>query len=501
MKPKKRPYEQLCELSKEIASWVAISNLLEWDQETYMPPEALEFRSSQNSLVSLHAHKLKTGSKFTKLLGALIDIDSGVLLDTSLSPAEQAAVRVWRKEYCKAIKLPNSYIKTLTTTTTKACSAWSEAKKESNFKKFAPHLEKIVKLSQKKAAYFGYKDSPYDALLDLYEPELTCTKLTPLFDALKVGLKALLQKIALKAPIDTRFLKEPLAPSSQLEFSRALLHAMGFHPQTYRLDLSSHPFCSTLHPTDVRMTTRIQADDIMSNISSTLHEGGHGLYGQNLPLELYGTPLGEQVSLGIDESQSRFWETRIGRTRPFWQHFLPILQATFPQFQPISLDQFYTAINTVTPSYIRVEADEVTYTLHVIIRYEIEKRLIEGTLQVKDIPSTWNQSMQELLGITPPSNAFGCLQDIHWSLGLIGYFPTYALGNLYAAQLFETFAHQHPDWETKLSQGNLTFVRDWLTTHVHQYGRRYTPQELIEKVTGKPLSEKPYLDYLSAKYQ
>ncbi len=501
MRSKKTPYDQLSDLSREIATWSAISNLLEWDQETYMPSEAVEFRSSQNGFVTSHAHKLKVGAKFTKLLKSLIDIESGEILDHTLPAPQKAAIKAWRRDYRRAIKIPSSYIKSLTAATTKACPAWSEARKESNFKKFAPHLEKIVKLNQKKAAYIGYKETPYDALLDLYEPDSTSAKLTALFDSLKIGLKSLLQKITSKPPIDTSFLKQHFDPAAQFEFSKTLLHCMGFRNETSRLDLSSHPFCTPMHPTDIRMTTRIHTDDIMSNIFSALHEGGHGLYGQNLPLQFFGTPLGEQSSLGIDESQSRFWETRIGRTRSFWHHFLPKLQAVFPQLKNVSLDQFHLAINAAAPSFIRVEADEVTYTLHVIIRYEIEKMLIEGSLAVKEVPRVWNQKMHELLGITPPNDALGCLQDIHWSLGSMGYFPTYALGNLYAAQFFEKFAQDFPDWETKISQGNLAFIREWLKSHIHQWGRQYTPQELIEKVTGKPLSEKPYLDYLNEKYQ
>lgn len=500
MAQKKTPYDQLSELSREIATWSAISNLLDWDQETYMPEGAIDFRSSQNSLVTAHAHKLKISAKYTKILGSLINIETGEVLDPSLSAPQKAALKEWRRDYQKSIKLPGSYIKNLVTTTTKASSAWAEARKVSNFKKFAPHLEKIVKLNQKKAAYLGFKDTPYDALLDLYEPGSTCAKLVPLFDSLKTGLKTLLHKITSKPQHDASFLKQNFEATAQLEFSKLLLRAMGFHPETSRLDLSSHPFCSPMHPTDIRMTTRIHLNDIMSNLFSALHEGGHGLYGQNLPVQFFGTPLGEQISLGIDESQSRFWETRVGRTRPFWHHFLPQLQSAFPQLKHVTLDQFYFAINTIKPSFIRVEADEVTYTLHVILRFEIEKMLVEGSLKVKDVPKIWNQKMHDLLGITPPTDALGCLQDIHWSLGSMGYFPTYALGNLYAAQFFEKFAHDHPDWESQLSQGNLAFIRDWLKTHIHQYGRQYTPHGLIEKVTGKPLSEKPYLDYLNAKY-
>lgn len=501
MSPKKTPYDKLSELSKEIATWTTVSNLLEWDQETYMPPDAVEFRSLQNSAVTSHAHKLKVGAKFKKGLQALVDIESGTLLDTTLTPPQQAAVRAWRRDFRLASKIPLSFVKTMVKTTTKACPAWAKARKESNFKIFAPHLEKIIILNRKKADYLGFKESPYDALLDLYEPNSTTAKLQPLLEELKVGLKAILHKIKSKPPVDTSFLQQHFDPADQMAFSKTLLHAMGFQETTSRLDLSSHPFCTTLHPTDVRMTTRIFPNEIMSNLFSTLHEGGHALYGKNLPLKSFGTPLGEQISLGIDESQSRFWETRIGRSRPFWQYFLPKLQAAFPQLEHVLLDQFHAAICTVSPSFIRVEADEVTYTLHIILRYEIEKMLIEGSAKVKEIPALWNQKVHELLGITPPNDTLGCLQDIHWSLGSLGYFPTYALGNLYAAQFFEKFAEEHPDWESKVSQGNLIFIGDWLKSNIHQWGRQYTPQELVEKVTGKPLSAKPYLNYLNEKYQ
>ena len=501
MAPQKSPFDKLSEYSKEIATWHTLSNLLEWDQDTYMPEGAIDFRSLQSSLVTSHTHKLRVGSKFKKLLSALINLENGHILDPSLSFAQKAALNEWRRDYLKAAKLPSSFVKNFAAIATKASSAWSQAKKESNFKKFAPHLEKIVKFNQKKAAYLGFQQSPYDALLDLYEPNATVAKLTPLFDSLKGGLKELLLKIKSKPSVDTSFLKHDFDPVKQFEFGKMLLSQMGFKQETSRLDLTSHPFCTTMHPTDVRMTTRIHQDDVMSNIFSALHEGGHGLYGKNLPVEFFGTPLGEQVSLGIDESQSRFWETRIGRSRPFWERFLPDLKKAFPQMSEISLDSFYAAINTVTPSFIRVEADEVTYTMHIILRFELEKMLLEGSLKIKEIPEAWNQKMQELLDITPPSDALGCLQDIHWSLGFMGYFPTYALGNIYAAQFFEKFAHDHPDWEHKVAQGNLSFIQEWLKTHVHQWGRQYSPHELIEKVTGKPLSEKPYLNYLISKYQ
>ena len=498
---KKTPYEQLTDLSREIVTWNSISFLLEWDQETYMPKEAIDFRSSQNSLVMSHAHKLKIGSKFKKLLESLIHLETAEILDPSLSAPQKAALNEWRRDYLRASKIPASFVKNFVTTTTKAVSGWSTAKKTNHFKTFAPHLEKIIKFNQKKAQYLGYKNSPYDALLDLFEPETTVHELVPLFDSLKTGLKTLLHKIQSSPKQDNSFLKQQFDSTTQFAFNSVILSAMGFRKETSRLDLTMHPFCVPMHPTDIRMTTRILDNDVMSNIFSVLHEGGHGIYGKNLPIETFGTPLSEAVSLGIDESQSRFWETRIGRTRAFWEHFLPLLKEKFPQLSSVTLDQFHSAINIVEPSFIRVEADEVTYSLHVILRFEIEKMIIEGSIKAKDIPSIWNQKMEELLGITPPTEALGCLQDIHWSMGSMGYFPTYVLGNLYAAQIFEKFALDHPDWELKVASGNLLFISDWLKTHIHQYGRQYSPRDLIIKVTGKPLSVTPYLTYLNDKYQ
>jgi carboxypeptidase Taq len=250
------------------------------------------------------------------------------------------------------------------------------------------------------------------------------------------------------------------------------------------------------------MTTRIYPDAPTSNIFSVLHEGGHGLYNKNLPQNQYGSPLGQQVSLGIDESQSRWWETLIGRSLPFWEHFFPLLQDFFPaQFQSVKLETFYSAINAVNPSFIRVEADEVTYGLHVIIRYEIEKQLIEGTLTVKQIPEAWNQKMHAYLGITPKNYGEGCLQDIHWSMGSFGYFPTYILGNLYAAQCFTKFATEHPQWQESVRQGQLGFIQEWLKEHIHRFGSQFTPGELITRISGKPLTEQPYVSYLNQKYQ
>lgn len=501
MKSKKTLYDQLFEHSKTIKTLNSVEYLLDWDQETLMPSAAVDFRASQKELMAGYIHKLKTSTKFSHLLNQLIDLESGQVLDPSLTPEQHAALREWRRDHLKAIKLPTSFVKTFTSTCSLAVNLWSEAKKTSNFSSFAPTLNRIFQLCRKKADLLGYQDHPYDALLDLYEPGMTVAKLTPLFDRLKTALTTLVKTIQSKPQVDTSCLKGEFNADLQLQFGKKILKAMGFSPEISRLDLSVHPFCMPVHPLDTRMTTRTHHDDVMSNIFSAVHEGGHGLYNKGLNLEQFGSPLGEQSSLGIDESQSRWWETRIARTKPFWTHFLPLLKKDFPQLHHVSLDQFYLAINQVRPSFIRVEADEVTYSLHVILRFEIEKALLEGSLKPKDIPSVWNQKMHDYLGITPSNDAEGCLQDIHWSFGLVGYFPTYVLGNLYAAQFFQTFEKAHPDWQTRVSKGELDFIREWLRTNIHQYGRQFTPEEFVQRISGKPLHESDYVKYLNTKYQ
>lgn len=493
MRSKKTPFDQLHQLSKDLYTWASIQHLLDWDQETYMPAAAIEFRAEQTALLAEKVHQQKTSKKF----GHLIQQAS---LDSTLTPAQRAAVCQWERDYTLATKLPTSFVKKFVTTTTNACHVWAQARKSSNFSLFAPHLDKIIQQNRKKAELLNNHHHPYDALLDLYEVGMTTDRLIPLFDRLKTALVTLLKKIQKKPPLERGFLEQEFSPEVQLKFGKKLLKIVGFAPQNSRLDLTTHPFCSNIHPLDTRMTTRIHSHDLMSNLFSVLHEGGHGMYNQQLPLAWWGTPLCESMSLGIDESQSRWWETRIGRSLPFWTHLLPLLKKDFPQLHPISLETFYSAINTIRPSLIRVEADEVTYNLHIILRFEIEKALIEGSLKTREIPEVWNQKMQELLGITPPSDAQGCLQDIHWSLGSFGYFPTYALGNLYASQFFATFEQTHPDWGKRVSHGEFEFIRNWLSSHIHQWGRQYTPDELIERLTGKTLDESAYIGYLEKKY-
>jgi len=497
----KDPFVALHDISKQTALLSSIESHLDWDQNTYLPPDAVALRSQQLEWMAHLVHKSRTSSSFVKALSRLVDIESGEVVDSSLSAEKIAALREWRRDYLHLSKLPSAFVKKFTKITATAQHVWAKAKKEDSFSLFAPHLEKIVSLCRKKADLLGFKEHPYDALLDLFEPELTTSFLIPLFTRLKPSLTALLKKIHAQPVPDTSFLEGNFPHGIQMQFGHLLMKAMGLNPEFCRLDESVHPFCSGMHPTDIRMTTRIVPSLLVPHIFSVIHEGGHALYERGLPESRFGSPLGQAVSCSIHESQSRFWETLLGRSFPFWRYFYPVLQEYFPSaFQAVSIEDFYKAINKVKPSLIRVEADEVTYSLHIIVRFEIEKALLEGALKVSDIPDAWNEKMRTYLGISPDSNSVGCLQDIHWSMGALGYFPSYSLGNLYAAQFFETFERTHPHWKDLVAKGDLSFIREWLKTEIHQWGRMYTPQELVQKVTGKPLSEEPFVRYLEHKF-
>ncbi len=493
-------YQELAAFSMRIHTYGSILSLLHWDQETYMPPGGITPRSQQIAQLSSLIHEEKTGLKFKSYLEKLVSLSTGKPKIKGLSIAQLAAVREWRREFLKDTKLPTSFVETFSTVTSEATPIWAEAKKTNNFKLFAPFLDKILALNRKKADILGFSDHPYDALLETYEPCMTTSRVGTIFDGLQKELKGLLKKIAARPQIDNRFLQREVSDEKQLAIGRLTLSKLPMDIAYTRLDLSSHPFSTALHPHDSRITTRIIPCAFMSNIFSILHEAGHSFYEMGLPTQYWGTPLAEYVSLSIHESQSRWWETLIGRSLPFWKFFYPHLQHELPNLKKIPLDRFYRAINAVKPSFIRVEADEVTYCLHVILRFEIEKMLVSGQLQVADLPDAWNSKMKEFFGITPPNDTQGCLQDIHWALGAFGYFPTYALGNLFSAQFFSSFEKQHPDWSKKIEKGDLPFVREWLKETIHRWGRMYNSEELVKKATGKPLSEVAYCSYLKKKY-
>jgi carboxypeptidase Taq len=501
MEQAKKDYSRLHQLSHHAKVLEGISHALDWDQETFMPPDGAGIRAEQLKTLAGLIHKEKTGKKFSNALSKLIDLTSGKVIAKGLNDKQKAALHEWRRDYRHAVSLPTKFVEEFAQLSSQTISVWRLSKEENTFHRFAPFLEKIVSMNRRKADLLGYKDHPYDALLDEYEPGSTTKDVQALFSDLSRSLTALLKKIQGATQVQDAFLHGSFDHDKQIAFSKDLLRAMGYDFNKGRLDFSSHPFSSATHPTDSRITTRINTDSVINNICTVLHEGGHSLYEMGLPIEEYGTPLGEARSLGVHESQSRWWETRIGLTKPFWKHFLPLLKSTFKgQLDHITLDQFYKGINKVKPSLIRVEADEVTYPLHVILRFELEKDLIAGTLSIRDLPDAWNAKMKSSLGITPKSNQEGCMQDVHWSMGAFGYFPTYTLGNIYAAHLFNAFENDHPDWENRVAGGELNFIREWLHDKVYQHGRRYSSHDLLKLATGQELTSKAYTAYLTNKY-
>ena len=475
--------------------------LLSWDQETYMPAGGGQTRAEQLATLQTLAHAKFVSPEIEDLLLHHVDSTTGQAKTNGLDEESKALVReIWR-DFSKAKKFPSDFVNRLERECSLAQQVWVEARRRNDFMHFLPSLQTIVALKLEEIGYLGYDDSPYDALLDAYEPGATVAQLQPLFATLRHGLLDLLQAVREAAsPPDDRVLFQAYDEQQQLAFGKLVLHGMGYDFNRGRLDLSAHPFTTSFHPTDVRVTTHVVETDLPSCLFSCIHEGGHGLYDQGLPQEHYGTPLGESLSLGMHESQSRLWENNVGRSKAFWKHFFPLLRQYFPaQLGTVSLDAFHAALNTVKPSLIRVEADEVTYNLHIMVRFEIELALIEKQVQVKDLPGLWREKMQEYLGVVPERDADGVLQDVHWSMGALGYFPTYTLGNLYASMFFQQARQDIPALETDIQRGHLLPLKTWLNRNIHQCGRQYSTSDLLHRVTGRALSVEPFLSYLRTK--
>jgi len=411
-------------------------------------------------------------------------------------------LRVARRTYDQKVKIPQKLVSRLARTTTRANSIWVNARKKSDFSAFAPILAELVDINREQADLLGYSEHRYDALLDLYEPDLKTSAVDALFTELKKDLIPLAKDITgRKTALDAGFLNQKFDPAKQESFGLRVLHDMKYDFQRGRQDRSAHPFTTSFTPYDVRITTRFDEKDLLSALFSTIHEGGHALYDQGLPVDLVNTPLCQPISLGVHESQSRLWENIIGRSRGFWKHYLPVLKKHFPgQMDDVGLEQFYRAVNRAKPGLIRVESDELTYNLHIFIRFEIEKELMAATLKVEDIPGLWNEKYREYLGITPPDDATGCLQDIHWAHGSIGYFPTYTIGNLLSAQLYNKAIETHPSIPSEIEQGNFSTLVGWLRENVHRHGSRYTFAELVKAITGGEVRVKPFIMYLRDKF-
>lgn len=487
-------YSELIAVVKEANILSSIEGLLDWDSETVMPEKGLPARAEQLSLMAALAHQRRTDPRIGEWLAGL----EGKAADES----QAANLREIRRGYDRAMKIPAELIRRIAHASTLAKDAWGKARAEKNFSAFAPHLSILLDLKRQVADAIGYAAEPYDALLDEYEPGMTTAQVADVFGALRGPLTDFVKRLqnAPKRP-DPAVLHRRFDRAAQEKFARRMAEVVGFDFAAGRLDVSKHPFCSGSYPGDIRLTTRYYEDFFSPSVFGVLHESGHGLYEQGLPVEHAFTPLGQPVSLGIHESQSRLWENFVGRSRGFWEKFYAEAQAAFAEsLCDVSLDQFHAAINVVQPSFIRVEADEVTYNLHIIVRFEMERAMISGKLAVKDVPEAWNARMKEFLGITPPDDALGCLQDIHWSMGAFGYFPTYALGNLYAAQFFDAAKKAIPDLPDQIRAGRLRPLLDWLRETIHRHGQRYRAADLVQRVTGKPPSIEPFLAYVREKF-
>jgi carboxypeptidase Taq len=430
---------------------------------------------------------------------------AGAALETSRMPYESneaSLVRVTARDFEKARKVPPELVAAIARTTSQAIEVWVEARADSNFPLLLPLLQRVFELNRDLAQCLGYQDRIYDALLDQYEPGMTTLELNGLFDRVKKGLIPLVRAIAdQKQNIDNSILKCHYSPEKQWALGMNIIHRLGFDQEKGRQDKSVHPFTTSFSIRDVRITTRIDGHFLPAALFGSMHECGHALYEQGVDSALERTPLSNGTSLGIHESQSRLWENLVGRSRSFWTYVFPELQACFPEpLAEVSLDAFYHAINCVEPSCIRVEADEVTYNLHILLRFELESALLEGQLSFKDLPGAWNEKMKEYLGIVPSTDARGVLQDVHWASGLIGYFPTYTLGNLVSVQLFEQAQSQIPGLLGQIEMGSYAVLLAWLREHIHRHGRKFEPTELLKRAIGQPVCAEPYLAYLWDKY-
>jgi carboxypeptidase Taq len=534
-------YAELVRRARESAILGSCSSLLGWDEHTFMPTGAAAHRSAQMGLLAGIHHERATDPRIDDLL-AIVETS-----DLIAEPGSAAAVntRELRRSYDRRVCLPRTLVEELARTTSLAQPEWVEARSASDFARFQPWLEKIIQLKRDESACLSRqpandgqqgahssndalepisrptaKSSVYDPLLDEFEPGATSTQLAVVFQAVRRELVPLAGKIAEACrrrvqppnPVEGRSSDLPASGGvailhrfypreRQQFFGEAAAAAAGFDFKRGRLDVTAHPFCSGIGPGDCRITTRYDEHNFSDAFFGILHEVGHGLYEQGLDPDHYGTPMGEAVSLGIHESQSRLWENAVARSRPFWSYWFPIARRTFHEsLAGVTLDAFHAAVNHVAPSLIRVQADEVTYNLHIIVRFELEQALLSGDLPIAELPAAWNQKYEDALGIKPDNDAEGCLQDIHWSAGLIGYFPTYTLGNLYAAQLFARVQSESGDLDRAFAQGDYRGLLSWLRAKVHREGQRRRPAELIEHLTGSKPDHRPLIAALTQKY-
>ena len=488
-------YPKFLKAVQELYYLRTAAGLLSWDQETMMPPRGAEARAKQLALISSLHHERLTSPRFGELLSRV--------QAESLDSDGEAIVRETAHDYHRAVRVPTRLVEEMTETTSLAYDVWTRARQEADFKTFIPWLEKIFALKKEEARCLGFEKNLYDAHLDDYEPGLTTSMVEKLFARLREKVVPLVEHATSKGddPKADAWLKSYYPPAQQERFGREIVSAMGINWEAGRLDVSPHPFCGGAGPHDVRMTTRYSDNDFMSSLFGMIHEAGHALYEQGLDGRYFGTPLCDTVSLGIHESQSRLWENQVGRSRDFWEFWLTRFKDTFPQqTRGLDLNDFYLAINRVRPSLIRIDADELTYNLHIILRFELEKAVFEDQIAVRDLDLLWNEKMKDYLGVMPANPGEGVLQDVHWSSGLVGYFPTYVLGNLYGAQFYNQANQEISDLKDQIRAGQLRPLREWLGEKIHRHGRRYSAAQLVENVTSEPPNADYFIKYLEEKF-
>ena len=484
----------IIEKARELAVIESAAAVIGWDQETYLPEAGAAHRAAQLSWLSSRSHELATSDGWRSALEAAEAADPGT--DASLS----ANVRELRRSFDRATKLPVELVARESSACSLAKHAWATARQQADFAAFAPHLATLIGIAREKADLWGYRDEPYDALLEGYERGTSTAAVAELFDALRPDLRSIaaaaVAKSASRAP---SLPPRPYPIVAQQLLNAEIATSIGFDFRAGRIDTSAHPFCTTLGPRDMRMTTRYDESDFTSSLFGVLHESGHGMYEQGLPAEDFGLPSGMAVSLGIHESQSRLWENHVGRSPAFWRRWWPVAQSYFPQLAGLPLDDFLAFLWRAEFSPVRVEADEATYDLHILLRFGLERRMLNGELAATDVPAAWNEGFRDLFGFTPPNDRDGCLQDIHWAMGGLGYFSTYTLGNINAAQLFAT-ARANPAIATACDAAEYAPLLAWLRQHIHAHGATLDPADLMRQATGRPPDPRAYLDHLQSRY-
>ncbi|MCR4315943.1 MAG: carboxypeptidase M32 [Planctomycetes bacterium] len=507
--PKSREaYEELLNRWRDLTLWGSIAGVVSWDQEVNLVRAGSLYRSEQLAALSGAVHQKAVNPRIAELLD-IVEDDKHYTSDPHTDTAIN--IKEMRRDYDRATKLPQKLVEDFTRARSTALTAWIEAKQKQDFKIFAPKLERLVELLRETARCYGEGEATYDELLQQYEPDGREKEVDallhaiekdvgPLFHAIVEAQKSGKAKTAPTAKWQAEKIHRKCPLYKQREFTKFVSGTLGFNFEHGMIAESAHPFCTELGPFDIRMTTRYDEDRFFDGFSSAIHETGHAIYGQGLPAEHFGVPLGSPVSMAIHESQSRLWENMVLRCAEFWEFFAPAAKEYFPALADLEAHDFHKAVLAVQPSFIRIDADEVSYNLHIALRYDVEKKLFYGELGVWDVPEYWNKRFEELVGLKVTNDAEGCLQDTHWAAGLIGYFPTYTMGNCYAAQFFDQAKKDLPGLKDEFRKGNFTPLREWLREKIHSHGKRYTAHELVQRVTGKPLSDKAMLSHLRETY-